>query len=547
MINVNQAINWLSQGDSIAWNDGRFSKTDKIEKLKRFCLPGREAEEIKKITNIVKDRLESSADERQQLLKLADVIITCYHNISSTKKIVQEFERSIIRYQEEPLFKCKENHVAYQKWIKYGMPAHIYYKHPEFCTFMEESYLLSQIKVTRDVFFEIDGEAAILVNGTPMKWSEFKENFEIKHAKELFIVNKHSHQTYTYLDNGQGLQQHHPFLTGLAPISKLGASELSTIVQKASEFVRPGEEHLSTEERSRLNAERPHVIQLVTSYVKNSDSNFSELVINPKHPYLRIISGKDLPHLKIFKGDVFGVGYWWKEKLIIPFETIQGQFRSPDFWEYRSCDKRLVTNIPISHQEALDLYEFTLRYHRDGVDHGSPIAFHLFRQNCSTYARTALQVAGISVPTEMTLPEVVNEIAPEWIQKVGYSFCAFKDNAHLNLKKVSEILLPSPVKNILHWVASKISDLFQRTLASLTALGLVPIGIALGGTLGDGGRAFVPSGAPEERIEPPLKNWKNWFNLSGYTVNLPGVLQRWQCAQASTVVYHKPIKLAIVP
>lgn len=551
MGSISQAIGWLAQGEALSWKTEGLSKCGYKEKLQCFLNPGKQREEVAKITAYVQQQLAAApSEERQLYLKLADAVVARYYNSRSAGKVIMAFERHLARYRTSPIYKHPANRVLYQKWIRNGLPADIYHRHPECCAFLEKSGVLSQLKVTRDTVLELDGEAALIVEGKPLKWSAFQHMFEIQKSKlykETFLVHKKSRLTYTYLDNGLGLQEHHPYLTGLAPISKLSEEDCQAVTAKAMEFVRPGEEHLSQEARAQLNAERPHVLQLVTSYIKTGDSHFSELVSNPKHPYLRLIAGRDSKSLPVKRGDVFEVGYGWKERIVIPFETTQGQFRSPDVWEYKGCDERIVTNIPVSVQEAQDFYEYTLRYHRDGIHLGNAVAFHLFRQNCSTYVRAALQVAGIAVPTEMTLPAVVHEVAPGWIRAVGLAFSGTRQGLHNLVRRVSEIFLPPTVKHYLHGAARKVVMLFQRFVISLTALGLAPIGIALGGALGDEGKAFVQPDTPEQNVGPPLRNWKNWLVLSGYTINLPGVLQRWQREQASTVVYRNPVKLSITP
>ena len=102
-------------------------------------------------------------------------------------------------------------------------------------------------------------------------------------------------------------------------------------------------------------------------------------------------------------------------------------------------------------------------------------------------------------------------------------------------------------KSSLGAISGKVSGIFAALIKSMAALSLVPVRTALGGGLGSGGEAFVPLGYPERRIEPSIFNWKNWFKLSSYRFNLPTVFQRWQREQASTVIYHRPVKFTIVP
>lgn len=67
----------------------------------------------------------------------------------------------------------------------------------------------------------------------------------------------------------------------------------------------------------------------------------------------------------------------------------------------------------------------------------------------------------------------------------------------------------------------------------------------LGDAIGEGGKAFVLSGEPERQIKPGLTHWDKWFSLARYRFHLPGMLQEWQRAQASTVIYDHPIRLTV--
>lgn len=445
-----------------------------------------------------------------------------------------------------------ENHpkdAAYCKWIHYGMPPEMYNKHPEFCRFMEKSGLLSQMKVTKDKPMEIDGEPCILVKGEWMAWSKLHAEFEFVDSvryHERFIVHRESRDVYTYLDNGKGLQPHHPYLTENNPTTVITEEEYEKVRAKALEFVRSGEENLSAEKRAELNAHRTFVIQVVTSYVKGPNTNAHELLQNPKHPYLRLIVGADMPKKGLHQGDVIEVGYGWKDKILIPFAVSQGRFRSPDVWEYIPSEEKVVTSMPVTADEAVAFNDYTLQYHRNEVNLGNPIGFHLARQNCSTYVRAALGVAGIKVPTEISLPEAMKRMAPDWFAVVGRTFSYIGKEALKQVKWTIQ-MLPKRVQGVLTKVAIKVNQLFETLFGAATALTLVPASIALGGALGEGGAAFVQPNETPCEIRPTLSDWKNWFRLSSYRGNLPAVLQEWQRKQASTVVYKKPVKLTVVP
>lgn len=423
-------------------------------------------------------------------------------------------------------------------------------KHPDFCRFLESSGLQSQIKITRDVLVEVDGQATLLVEGKIMAWPTIQEKFEAVYSKryrETFLIDKQTRTTYTYLDNGKGLQPHHPFLTEATPLSQINDEEYNKVLASAQTFVREDEANLSADERNERNKNRTFIFQLVTSHTQGPNTNLHQLLTRSRHPYLRVIVGEDNPALQTKKGEVYEVGYGWQSKVAIPLIATQGQFRSPDLWEYQNCEERIVTNIAVSKLEANALYNFTLKYHRDGVNLGNATGFHLLHQNCSTYIRSALQVAGITVPTEISLTDLIKKVAPDWMHAIGRGYVAARQNIAQKINRVASWIVPKCVNSGIAHVAEKISSVCSKVLKAIAAFTLTPVKAALGGWLGKGGAAFVPINAPARRIEPEIANWKTWFKLSYYRFNLPGILQEWQRAQPSTVVYHKPVKLSIVP
>lgn len=543
MTTIYQVNHWVGKGEELSFKNGEITKAKPLEKFHRFFSKKTTRRQVQQITEFIKHKLSTTqGTEHREYLKLADILIRKHQGNRRTDRIMKVFDRIVVRFRSEIKFEHRKNKDAYQKWRKYGMSPKIYQKHPEFCSFMETSGLLSQIKVTRDAFKEIDGEPAISVNGSFMKWTEFKNTFEVMYSKryrEKFITHKDTRETYTYLDNGKGLQPHHPYLTELTPISKLNEEDYEKVLAKAQTFVRPGEENLSAEEKEKLAAERPYVLQLVSSYTKGPNTRAHRLLSRSKHPYIRLVAGGDNALLKTQKGDVFEVGYGWRKRVMIPLVATQGQFRSPDIWEYGHCEERVVTNIPISQEEAQNLYKYTMKYHRDGVNLGNPIGFHFTRQNCSTYVRQALLSAGIKVPTEIALPKLLRAIAPKWM--TAPRTIMRKAGAKVFKK------LPKGLQYACMAIDQTIVKLARGVLTSVITLSLVPFRIMLGGASGAGGRAFTGPKETSRNIEPDLKDVNSWYRLSSYRFNLPGILQQWQRQQKSTVITKKPIKLTIVP
>lgn len=551
MVNTAQAIRWLSNHEHIVLNDNQtFVKCGYKDRIYYLLHRGEERFQTQKIVDLIQTNLEiSSGESQQEWLKFASLFIKKYAKDGNLGTIVKIFDRSIISYRQTANFDHPKNQASFEKWTKNGMSADIFIKHPEFCQFLESSNLQSQIKVTREIIAEIDGEPAFLVDGRPMKWTQFKENFECiysKGYKEKFIIKKSTREVFTFLDNGKGLQKHHPYLTELPVISKLNQSDYGLVLANSKEFVRPAESALPAEEKEKLNASRCFVLQIVSSRIKSRDTNFSNLMTKPQHPYLHLVAGQDIPELNIRKGDVLGLGYEWKNKVITPLVASQGRFRSPDRWEYMSVEERVVTNIPLTPQEAHDLCIYTLKYHRDSVNLGNETGFQMLRHNCTTFIKAAGQAAGITLPIEIPLTDLIKEIAPDWMRKIGNAYIQAKKSCTALCRRIGQ-LLPTCLKNGIAYLSQKINGLVERFLSFIAALSLAPVNAALGGHAGEGGEAFVPPKKPAKQITPHLRNWKTWLNVSSYRFTLPGILQRWQLQQASTVLYKNPIKLSIVP
>jgi hypothetical protein len=513
-------------------------------------------EKIQLIAAAIQDKLFSGEDRDKYLLE-SDAFIKKYRFHFKGSKIAKAHDRAVMQFRPAAHFFFKENQKSYKKWQTYEMPEEIYKYHPEFCQFLESSSLLSQMKVTKDRPFEIENEAAILVEGQAMKWSQIDKKFEYVYSKrfdEKFIVEKATRHIYTYLDDGKGLQKHHPYLGEKKIISKLTAEEYEQVQKSARLFIRPEEASLSCEERESENQKRKHILQIVSSYSNKGNSSLHELLINPVHPYIRMICGEDNLSLNMCAKDVYEVGYRAKQKITFPFIFGQGQFfpfiatnglfRSPDAAEYVPCDKRVVTNIPLTSEEAERFYNFTEKYHREHINLGNLIGFHIYSQNCTTYVRKALLEIGIAVPTEISALQIIKRISPLCFVNLSRFF--------INLKKTTCFYInhaircfPEKIQTGLKSIGHTISWLVKKIFETLALLPLTVVHLVLGDGSGNGGLAFVTTGEPPQEIK--AGNWKKWFFLSNYRFHLPGVLQEWQIDQASTEIYNNPIKLTIVP
>ncbi|MEI8366201.1 MAG: hypothetical protein WCF65_07260 [Parachlamydiaceae bacterium] len=555
-MNISEKSHWFFQNEILEIKDNQIVKVDINEKIVRTIFSHYDKKCIKKIADFIKEKLTGAKGSRKyQYSMLADAFIFRYRDSWNGGEIAKAFDRAIAPQREELIFHHAENDKTCKKWKQYGMPLGIYHEHPEFCSFLETSGLLSQMKVTKDRMIMLDGEPAIRIGSDDqyIKWTEIKNRFEITYSSQFsenFITEKMTGDVYTYLDNGKGLQKHHPYLTVNSPISFVNEEDYNKILTKAREFIRSDEDHLLPERREELHAKRTFVIQLVSSTVDGPNTKAHELLHNKKHPYLRLIIGEDNTDKNVKKGEVYEIGYGWKNKLLAPFVASEGQFRSPDLWEYKSCRERVVTNISVTPEEANIFTTYTLDYHRKAIIHGKSMGFHLARQNCSTYVRFALGAINISIPTEINLSELIDRISPDWFSTVSHFFSRVVQTTHevvsWTLNKIISIL-PKETYNFVTSTSQKIQKTILSFIEACAAFSLIPVNIVLGGASGKGGAAFVSSKKKPEKINSSLSNKERWYKLSSYRFNLPGILQEWQHKQASTVIYNSPIKLAIVP
>jgi hypothetical protein len=445
------------------------------------------------------------------------------------------------------------------RWQACDMPMALYEKYPEFCKFVANSPLIHQIKVTRDRPFEWEGEPAILVEGCTTKWCDLKERFESVYSKrfgEKFIVERATGEVYTYLDDGKGLQKHHPFLSANKVISKLSPEKFETLHNCAQKFIRPEEAFLEEEERRKRNEQRPHVLQIVSSSIDAGSSNVHKLLINPRHPYVRLVAGADDKLLNMQKGDVYEVGYRAKDKIVFPFLkskdvgrpqffpffATQGVFCSPDQAEYVPCDAKVVTSLCVSLDEAHHFYKFTERHHRETVNLGNVIGFHIGSQNCTTFVKKALEAAGVVLPTEMSLTQIIKKCIPDVFSETVKKIRRMAKACFAYVGAAFPGQLRRGVQALVRVVKSVVKKLFD----ALAALPITLLHLLLGDANGEGGKAFVVNGESAQEIKPGLNNWKKWFSLSNYRFHLPGALQEWQMRQPSTAVFDHPLRLALV-
>lgn len=545
---VAQAINILKKGSNLEISQtGSFAEGSKWQHWFNPCYHQREVKKI--IDTIQPIILNGPQEDRALYLELGNLLVETYKDDRFVTKIIQTFDRSIAPARPAIAYIHPNNKKLFDKWKKASQPENVFCDYPRFTHFLETSLLLSQIKITRDSVRVIEGSPALLVEGEWVKETDLYQRFEVIYSKrweQKFLVEKDTRAVYTYLDNGRGLEKHHPFLDARKSISHINDEEYLRTWNKASQFIRPEESNLPPEERAERNQNRPFILQLVSEKLDGPNTNFHNLIANPRHTFIRLIAGLDNAELGFRKGDVYEFGFYEKKHHFLPAVTKKGQFVSPDLWEYKTPHERIVTNVPISLNEAQSFTEFTTKYHLDGINLGNEPGFHITQQNCTVFFREACKAAGIDVPTKIDLAEAINRAAPEILRKVGHFLYAWTKASLGWIHRFAERFIHPKILHAIDSGWNWMIGLILRIKNAFVAFILTPIRAMLGGFSGQGGAAFVQNGQPAAQIEPPLNNPNNWFDLSTYTLNLPAIVQEWQLIQPSTEIYKDHPRLAIV-
>ncbi|SCA63355.1 hypothetical protein SCG7086_AP_00190 [Chlamydiales bacterium SCGC AG-110-P3] len=553
MNNALQAIQWLENSQSISILDGQFVQDGFGTRFRRWLNPTYNTDLIQQVVHKIQLALPTStfADEQKAFARIGDLCINKHQrNVRMTKQL-KALDRILVQFREENPLQHTANKQALAKWERYGFRQDVFFDHPEFAEWLLSTPVASQMKVTRDDIELVEGIPALRVEGELFPFSLLQERFSVETApafKEKFIVDRRTRDVYTYLDNGLGLQKHHPYLATLpAPISTLSEADYQTTLDMARRHIRAEEMDLSAEERASRNEGRDFILQIVSSKVSGSDTNATTLLYQRKHPWLRVIAGRDNPDLGTKKGEVYDFGFGWKGgAAALPFMTKQGQFRILDLWNYKTPEERVVTNCAISETEVRDLFEYSSKYHRDSTNLGRHIGFNLTEQNCSVFVRYGAKIVGIKVPTEIKITALIARIAPEWMKQARRKITEVGGEIGSLLDRFTA-WIPDPVKAAVTLPVKKVHAfatwIFDKCAATFLAIGR----FLAGGAFGEPGRAFVQAGEESRNIEPPLWNPLRNFSLSDYKINLPAILQEWQLNQAGTVVYDRPVKLSIVP
>lgn len=421
-----------------------------------------------------------------------------------------------------------------EKWKRAGQDAAICRHFPSFVQCLDDFKILPYIKISRDQIRILGREPVLLVEGKPFTEAQLKKRFELTYNERFaqhFLRDKVSKQVYTYLDNGLGLEEHHPYLTPLKrPISTINEAEYLRVLETAQKFKRPDEDPATTEA---LKEERCHVIQYVSSKLDGFQSNATNLFLNAKHPWFRYIRW----NLETKRGEVYGIGFGWeKSPTYSPLSTSPGAFRSPDMWELISTKSRIVTNIPVTKE---DLEEFTA-FLQENIEKSlnQKIGFQLDRHNCTALIHEGSQKLQISVNAKMDLSEIFRICTPN----------------------IAQFLWNQPVDNLQRPITlatnnRSISRLFTDDyMPGISNLGTKSISFA-GVLLANSARYLAGAGKgvhrealnPTTTVKPDFTQWSDFLSDKNHWWFLPGALQKWQLEQESTVEFPKPVRLAIVP
>ncbi|MEX0961829.1 MAG: hypothetical protein WDZ28_03110 [Simkaniaceae bacterium] len=377
-------------------------------------------------------------------------------------------------------------------WTRYGFHPSLLQSHPDFAEFLLSSPLGSQIKITNNQPVMIDGEPTILIESQPIKFSDFKKRFAYKRCSEYqepFIVEKESKKIFTYLGAGQGLVPHHPYKSLLnRPIIKLQKEQYQKIYSSAEQFNRKGE----------------YILQIVSCGAKKV------MLFSAQHIFLRLIDPN---------GEVYSLGFGFQKPYRMPYYNHRGVLRSPDIWEYKGSEVKVVTSLLITSNEKNRLLEYIDAHFGNQKD----TVFNMFSQNCATFVRKALSFScNIQIPCQTRFTPRI----------MGYCL----NRVDKALEQIDPYLL-KPGFQLLR-------GLFISSIETTFAFFLSLIGLTLGAGSGIRGQALSDS-KKIKKISPPAKGPEWWFDINAKSYDFPHKVRKWQLRQPSTFVFEKNVKFAI--
>jgi hypothetical protein len=472
-------------------------------------------------------------------------------SICEKKKIKSQLVNILDRklHAKDHVFQIAEHKTNFARWQKWGFNEEVFANFYESAKYLLESPLGNQMKIFHDPILLEEGQPGILVEGSWVSLEEIRKEFEIKFLpefREKFMVHKNTGEVFTYLGNGRGLQKHNPYTVENLdhPITRLTETEFQETFAVAQKFLREGE--------TESNPERTFIFQIVSSYVTNScNNNAMEILYRKKHPWMRIVCGKNNPEVGIKRGDVYEIGFGWTAPSKLPAKTTKGRFRSEDLWNYNtSVKQRIVTNIPISQTEAQEMLKYAMEFHKSNlhpVEKDDKIAFNLWSQNCSAFVHYISKKAeGVNAPTKIYLTDLLQRISPDWLQYIGSKAKLVATTVKNDIKFASSFV-PTVIRQPIEWAIKQIKMIGQSIASFVLSKPVEAVSIVIGGAAGEQGRAFTENANEKKVLGPRLAASENFFSLRRFFYHLPGILQEWQLKQLSTVIYKNPVKLTVVP
>lgn len=317
----------------------------------------------------------------------------------------------------------------------------------------------------------------------------------------------------------------HPF-----PVAKLSKETLARVKEEASSFV--------STSGAASSVPKEYIFQIITagnSYTENPlFRNLNAFL--PEHASLRVITPT---------GELFSCGTKMDKKdeefiLNIPqfLATRLTKAPCPDYAESYSYEERRITSIPITEENAQQLFSFM-----GELNKGIPFCFPL--QNCTRTVVSAASLIGEEIETRMLPREVVWKSLPS-LTDIPYIGRLIEGVASV-IQKVA-----APIFKAFESIWKKIPEQIQAIISLPSDLWIeaqkkilsVIINIA---TIFFGSMTTIPVEAKER---PPhlqgipaglqwfdqLLHWKDVFKEDAFVVYHSQKLREWQLKQASTKI-----------
>lgn len=446
---------------------------------------------------------------------------------------------------KKKLCQTPENAQILEKWIRAGQDEEIFRKFPNFVQFLEESKILPYLRVSRDKIFLQDGKPGLLVEGVFHTEEEIRSRFISlwsPHYNQAFLFEEKTNEVYTYLDNGLGLENFHPYRDALKkPICTLSEKDFQKTLKFAQKFERSGEEHVTDE----IKNSRTCIVQIVSSRNNGCDTNLHNLVFNPRHPWYRYIYQDP----KTGKGKVHEISFGW-DKSPFPYTPLKisaGHLRSFDQWNLVVSDERVVTSMAVTKEELEKFEEFLKLNLQREKEIG--LGYQFDQHNCATFISKGQEALGIPIPVKMSAQKLIHECLPNPARTV----LSFSNQTFHSIRTLASALtsrlLSKPINYYLNSTSSKVVRFFLLYMKIWFLSVVATLRIALGGVYGSKKPTLAVSYAEIGEVIKPVLSDLDSLAPKQYGIYPPGVVQGWQLKQKSTMRCQKPNGLlsTIVP